>query len=147
MARMDTVVKTQQSGLLDVTVSSILSREKFTHDMVIACEVSLPGTPHYVREELTTFQHSMLTSRYTSGCSLVNISILFNIVSIFIFIITWVDDAIIYHSSYKFWISWKLKKVIKSFQLRDLVRVKTEKSKKQTREKFLSTRANIIVRK
>jgi len=88
MARMDTVVKTQQSGLLDVTVSSILSREKFTHDMVIACEVSLPGTPHYVREELTTFQHSMLTSRYTSGCSLVNISILFNIVSIFIFIIT-----------------------------------------------------------
>ena len=46
------------AGLLDVTVSSVLSREKFTHDMVIACEVSLPGTPHYVREELTTFQHS-----------------------------------------------------------------------------------------
>jgi len=67
MERMDTVVRTQPSGLLDVTVSSVLPREVFTADLVIACEVTIPNTPHYTREELTTFTQSMLTSRYTSG--------------------------------------------------------------------------------
>jgi len=69
LPRMDTVVKTENSGLLDVTVSSIVERSIFTPDVVIACDVSLPNTPHYVREEMTTFQHSMLKSRYTSGGS------------------------------------------------------------------------------
>jgi len=67
MERMDTVVRTQPSGLLDVTVSSVLPRDVFTADLVIACEVTIPNTPHYTREELTTFTQSMLTSRYTSG--------------------------------------------------------------------------------
>jgi len=67
MERMDTVVRTQPSGLLDVTVSSVLPRKVFTADLVIACEVTIPNTPHYTREELTTFTQSMLTSRYTSG--------------------------------------------------------------------------------
>lgn len=67
MERMDTLVREQPSGLLDVTVSSVLPREVFTADLVIACEVTIPNTPHYTREELTTFTQSMLTSRYTSG--------------------------------------------------------------------------------
>jgi len=84
MERLDTVVRTQPSGLLDVTVSSVLPREVFTADLVIACEVSIPNTPHYTREELTTFTQSMLTSRYTSGGKGLKSSELFTISSLLI---------------------------------------------------------------
>merc|ERR1711874_891611 len=56
------------SGLLDVTVSSRVSRDVFSPDVVIACDVTLPNTNFYVREELTTFHHSELRSQYTSSC-------------------------------------------------------------------------------
>jgi len=68
MERLDTLVKTSSSGLLDVTVSSRVSRDVFSPDVVIACDVTLPNTNFYVREELTTFHHSELRSRYTSSC-------------------------------------------------------------------------------
>ena len=58
MERLDTLVKTSSSGLLDVTVSSRVSRDVFSPDVVIACDVTLPNTNFYVREELTTFHHS-----------------------------------------------------------------------------------------
>ena len=58
MERLDTLVKTSSSGLLDVTVSSRVSRDVFSPDVVIACDVTLPNTDFYVREELTTFHHS-----------------------------------------------------------------------------------------
>ena len=51
-------ISTIFSGLLDVTVSTVVSRSVFTPDVLLACDVSLPKTPHYVREELSTFQHS-----------------------------------------------------------------------------------------
>lgn len=85
MPRMDTVVKTAPSGLLDVTVSSIVEKSVFTPDVVIACDVTLPNTPHYVREELTTFQHSMLKSRYTSGSSALSIAVAMKILCLLIF--------------------------------------------------------------
>jgi len=68
MERMDTLVRTTSSGLLDVTLSSRVARDVFSPDVVIACDVTLPNTDFYVREELTTFHHSQLRSRYTSGC-------------------------------------------------------------------------------
>merc|ERR1712038_1527687 len=68
MERLDTLVKTTTTGLLDVTLSSRVSRDVFSPDVVIACDVTLPDTDFYVREELTTFHHSQLRSRYTSGC-------------------------------------------------------------------------------
>ena len=58
MERLDTLVKTSSTGLLDVTVSSRVSRDVFSPDVVIACDVTLPNTDFYVREELTTFHHS-----------------------------------------------------------------------------------------
>jgi len=67
MERLDTLVKTSTTGLLDVTVSSRVSRDVFSPDVVIACDVTLPNTDFYVREELTTFHHSELRSRYTSS--------------------------------------------------------------------------------
>ena len=61
LERMDTVVRPQDSGLLEVTVTSVLPRDTFTAEVVIACDVTIPNTgdtPHLVREELSTFQHS-----------------------------------------------------------------------------------------
>ena len=57
MARLDTVVRTAQSGLLDVTVSSKVSRLDFTPDVVIACDVTIESADFYVREELQLFKH------------------------------------------------------------------------------------------
>merc|ERR1711953_1462226 len=68
MERLDTLVKTSSSGLLDVTVSSRVSRDVFSPDVVIACDVPLPNTDFYVREELHPYQTSRLRSRYTSSC-------------------------------------------------------------------------------
>jgi len=67
MERMDTLVRTNPSGLLDVTLSSRVYRDVFSPDVIIACDVTIPNTDFYVREELTTFHHSQLRSRYTSG--------------------------------------------------------------------------------
>jgi len=70
LERMDTVVRTQASGLLEVTVTSVLPRDTFTAEVVIACDVTIPNTgdtPHLVREELHPYQTARLTSKYTSG--------------------------------------------------------------------------------
>jgi len=67
MERLDTLVKTSTTGLLDVTVSSRVSRDVFSPDVVIACDVTLPNTDFYVREELHPYQTSRLTSKYRSG--------------------------------------------------------------------------------
>merc|ERR1712226_1501838 len=67
MERLDTLVKTSPTGLLDVTVSSRVSRDVFSPDVVIACDVTLPNTDFYVREELHPYQTSRLTSKYRSG--------------------------------------------------------------------------------
>ena len=58
MERMDTLVRTNPSGLLDVTLSSRVYRDVFSPDVIIACDVTIPNTDFYVREELTTFHHS-----------------------------------------------------------------------------------------
>ena len=58
---MDTVVRPQDSGLLEVTVTSVLPRDTFTAEVVIACDVTIPNTgdtPHLVREELHPYQTS-----------------------------------------------------------------------------------------
>ena len=61
MERLDTLVKTSPTGLLDVTVSSRVSRDVFSPDVVIACDVTLPNTDFYVREELHPYQTSSKT--------------------------------------------------------------------------------------
>ena len=61
LERMDTVVRPQDSGLLEVTVTSVLPRDTFTAEVVIACDVTIPNTgdtPHLVREELHPYQTS-----------------------------------------------------------------------------------------
>ena len=58
MERMDTLVRTTSSGLLDVTLSSRVARDVFSPDVVIACDVTLPNTDFYVREELHPYQTS-----------------------------------------------------------------------------------------
>merc|ERR1712243_20974 len=65
----DTLVKTDPSGLLDVTVSSLGAREDITQDVVMGCEVTLPDTEYYNREELELFQYPRLKSRYTTSSS------------------------------------------------------------------------------
>ena len=44
MDKMDTLVKTGPSGLLDVTVSYLGLREDITPDVVIGCKVTIPDT-------------------------------------------------------------------------------------------------------
>jgi len=91
MERMDTLVRTSSTGLLDVTLSSRVSRDVFSPDVIIACDVTLPNTDFYVREELTTFHHSQLRSRYTSGGqrgSQLSLALLLSFLSLFTRIIT-----------------------------------------------------------
>ena len=57
MPKMDTVVKTDPSGLLDVTVSSLILRKDITPDVVMGCEVTIANTQFYVREELELFEY------------------------------------------------------------------------------------------
>ena len=57
MDKTDTLVKTGPSGLLDVTVSSLGLREDITPDVVMGCEVTIPDTQFYIREELELFQY------------------------------------------------------------------------------------------
>ena len=57
MDKMDTLVKTGPSGLLDVTVSYQGLREDITPDVVIGCEVTIPDTQFYIREELELYQY------------------------------------------------------------------------------------------
>ena len=58
MERMDTLVRTNPSGLLDVTLSSRVYRDVFSPDVIIACDVTIPNTDFYVREELHPYQTS-----------------------------------------------------------------------------------------
>ena len=57
MPKMDTIVKTDPSGLLDVTVSSLILRKDITPDVVMGCEVTIANTEFYVREELELFEY------------------------------------------------------------------------------------------
>ena len=57
MDKMDTLVKTGPSGLLDVTVSYLGLREDITPDVVTGCEVTIPDTQFYIREELELYQY------------------------------------------------------------------------------------------
>ena len=57
MPKMDTIVKTDPSGLLDVTVSSLILRKDITPDVVMGCEVTIANTQFYVREELELFEY------------------------------------------------------------------------------------------
>ena len=57
MNKTDTLVKTGPSGLLDVTVSSLGLREDITPDVVMGCEVTIPDTQFYIREELELLQY------------------------------------------------------------------------------------------
>ena len=57
MDKMDTLVKTDPSGLMYVTVSSLGLREDITPDVVMGCEVTIPDTQFYIREELELFQY------------------------------------------------------------------------------------------
>ena len=66
---MDRVVRPQDSGLLEVTVTSVLPRDTFTAEVVIACDVTIPNTgdtPHLVREELHPYQTS---SKLNMSCT------------------------------------------------------------------------------
>ena len=64
MEKTDTLVKTGPSGLLDVTVSSFGLREDITPDVVMGCEVTIPDTQFYIREELELFQYPSKFSRW-----------------------------------------------------------------------------------
>ena len=57
MSNMDTIVKTDPSGLLDVTVSSLVLRKDITADVVMGCEVTIANTEFYIREELELFEY------------------------------------------------------------------------------------------
>ena len=57
MDKTDTLVKTGSIGLLDVTVSSLGLREDITPDVVMGCEVTIPDTQFYIREELELLQY------------------------------------------------------------------------------------------
>ena len=57
MDKTDTLVKTGPSGLMYVTVSSLVLREEITPDVVMGCEVTIPDTQFYIREELELFQY------------------------------------------------------------------------------------------
>ena len=57
MDKTDTLVKTGPSGLLDVTVSSLGLRADITPDVVMGCEVTIPDTQFYIREELELLQY------------------------------------------------------------------------------------------
>ena len=61
---MDTLVKTGQDGLLYVTVSYLCPREDITPDVVMGCEVTIPDTQFYIREELELFQYPSKFSRW-----------------------------------------------------------------------------------
>merc|ERR1719342_1553401 len=74
MDKTDTLVKTGPSGLLDVTVSSFGLREEITPDVVMGCEVTIPDTQFYIREELELLQYPRLKSRYISSSSLMLVS-------------------------------------------------------------------------
>ena len=93
---MDTVVRTGQDGLLDVTVSSLGLRKDITPDVVMGCEVTIDNTDFYVREELELFEYPSksltffcrsifkllflftgLKSRYTSSSSQILVSLPF----------------------------------------------------------------------
>ena len=57
MDKTDTLVKTDPSGLMYVTVSSLGLREDITPDVVMGCEVTIPDTQFYIREELELFHY------------------------------------------------------------------------------------------
>jgi len=61
-----TVVKVRHNGLLDVSVSSLVEKEHIEQEGVIGCEVTIPKSEFYVREELELLQFPKLLSRYTS---------------------------------------------------------------------------------
>lgn len=62
----ETLVKVRHNGLLDVAVSSLVEREQIEQEGVIGCEVTIPKSEFYVREELELLQFPKLLSRYTS---------------------------------------------------------------------------------
>jgi len=87
MDKTDTLVKTGPSGLLDVTVSSLGLREDITPDVVMGCEVTIPDTQFYIREELELLQYPRWKSRYISSSSPMLVScgcLLFSIQAFFI---------------------------------------------------------------
>merc|ERR1712013_99711 len=87
MDKTDTLVKTDPSGLMYITVSSLGLREDITPDVVMGCEVTIPDTQFYIREELELFQYPRLKSRYTSSSSpmiVSSICLLFSILPFFI---------------------------------------------------------------
>ena len=57
MAKMNTLVVAGPDGFLDVTVSSLGLRKDITPDVVMGCEVTIPDTEFYIREELELFQY------------------------------------------------------------------------------------------
>ena len=65
MDKTDTLVKTGPSGLLDVTVSFLGPRGDITPDVVLGCEVTIPDTPCYIREELELIQ---FPSKFKQKC-------------------------------------------------------------------------------
>jgi len=61
------VVKVQANGLLNVIVSSLVERQAVEPEGALGCEITIPKTDFYLREELELFEYPKLLSRYTSS--------------------------------------------------------------------------------
>jgi len=63
----EVVVRVGQTGLLEVTVSSLAERKRVEPEGTLACEITIPKTEFYLREELELFEYPKLLGRYTSS--------------------------------------------------------------------------------
>merc|ERR1712066_1085809 len=63
----ETVVKVQADGLLNIMVSSLVERQAVEPEGALGCEITIPKTDFYLREELELFEYPKLLSRYTSS--------------------------------------------------------------------------------
>jgi len=63
----ETVVKAQANGLLNIMVSSLVERQAVEPEGALGCEITIPKTDFYLREELELFEYPKLLSRYTSS--------------------------------------------------------------------------------
>jgi len=63
----ETVVKVQANGLLNIIVSSLVERQAVEPEGALGCEITIPKTDFYLREELELFEYPKLLSRYTSS--------------------------------------------------------------------------------
>jgi len=67
LLELETVVRVGATGLLEVYTSALVERGAVEPEGALSCEVTIPKTDFYLREELELFEYPKLLSRYTSA--------------------------------------------------------------------------------